>query len=140
MRISEVSPSWRISIALHIFVNTIRYHMLFKHRLKLWQLQSKNLQSQCCGYGMFIQVTDFSIPDPVSRGRKDPVSGSASKNLSIFNPKIFFYALGNMIRDVHPGSGFFPIPNLGSWGQKRTGIPDPGSATLSRDSGIESVL
>ncbi len=38
------------------------------------------------------------------QGQKDPGSGSASKNLSIFNPKNCL-ALGNMIRDFHPGSG-----------------------------------
>jgi hypothetical protein len=40
------------------------------------------------------QILDpnFSIPDPGSRVKKipDPGSGSASKNLSIFNPKNCF--------------------------------------------------
>jgi hypothetical protein len=41
---------------------------------------------------------------PQIKGQKDPGSGSASKNLSIFNPKNCFSALGNMIWDVHLGS------------------------------------
>jgi hypothetical protein len=41
-----------------------------------------------------IRDPNYSIPDPGSR--KD--SGSATKNFSIFNPK-----LGKMIWDVHPG-------------------------------------
>jgi hypothetical protein len=41
---------------------------------------------------MFFQDPTFPIPDPVFRVKKvpvpDPRSGSAIKNLSIFNPKI----------------------------------------------------
>ncbi len=36
-----------------------------------------------------------------------------------------------MIRDVHPVSGFFSIPDRGSRGQKLKIAPDPGSATLT---------
>ncbi len=61
----------------------------------------------------------FSIPDPGSRIR--------IKEFKYFNPKIGFYALGNMIRVVNPGSGsgFFPIPDPGV---KKA--PNSGSATL----------
>jgi hypothetical protein len=38
---------------------------------------------------------------PWSRVGKDPGSGSALKNLSIFDPKNFNYALEIMIRDGH---------------------------------------
>jgi len=53
---------------------------------------------QCCGSGMYIS---------------DPGSASASEN----------YDLGNMIRNVNPGSRswFLPIPDPGSKGQKGTG-------------------
>jgi len=64
------------------------------------------------------------IPDPKSQINADPVlriryvysdpgpeSRSAPKNLSILNPTNCFQVLGNMIRDVHPGSRFFPIPD-----------------------------
>ncbi len=63
--------------------------------------------SQCCRSGMFIPDPNFSIPDPGSKRFRipDPESGSASKNLSIFIPKNCFYAVGNMIQGVHPGSG-----------------------------------
>jgi hypothetical protein len=59
---------------------------------------------------------------PESRVKKIPDlgSGSASKNLSIFDPNNCFQALGNMIRDVHPGSRiqvlvFYPsrVPDSG---------------------------
>jgi hypothetical protein len=44
---------------------------------------------------------------PGSRVKKipDPGSGSALRNLSVFNPKNCFQALGNKIRDIHPRSG-----------------------------------
>jgi hypothetical protein len=51
------------------------------------------------------------------QGQKD--SESASKNLSIFNPKNCFLAFGNMIRDVH--LDFLPILDPRSRGQKGTG-------------------
>jgi hypothetical protein len=74
---------------------------------------------------------------PGSRVKKipDPGSGSASasKNVSIFNPKNCFSALGNMIRDVHPGSGFLFFTLLGPrlQGPKRHQIPNPGTAILA---------
>jgi hypothetical protein len=40
---------------------------------------------QCCESGMFIPDPNISIPDPGSK--RDPGSGSASKNFSIFNPE-----------------------------------------------------
>jgi hypothetical protein len=51
------------------------------------------------------RIRTFSIPDIGSKKIPDPGSGTASKNLSIFNPKNCFQALGNMIRDVYSGSG-----------------------------------
>jgi hypothetical protein len=66
---------------------------------------------------------NFSIPDPRSRVKKipDPGSESASKNLSIFNPKNGFSALENMIPDVHPGSGSWHFTHPGSRGIIGTG-------------------
>jgi hypothetical protein len=63
--------------------------------------------------------SNFSIPDPGS--------GSASKNLSIFNPKNCFQAPGKMIWDVHLGSRIrtFPIPD-----PRVKKATDPGSRTL----------
>ncbi len=73
--------------------------------------------------GSLIQIFPFWIPES---GSKRFRFGSASKNLSVFNPKTCFQALGNMIRDVlsYPGSW---IPDLiffhpGSWVR----IPNPG--------------
>jgi hypothetical protein len=68
--------------------------------------QIRYLLPQCCGPGMFIPDPNFSLPDPGSKKHPDPGSESASKNISIFNPKNCFLTLGNMIRNVHPGSGF----------------------------------
>ncbi len=80
----------------------------------------------------FIPDPNFSIPDPGSRVKTipDTGSGSASKNLSIFNPTNCYCALRNMIRDVHPESGSWFFTHPGSWiqGSKRHRIPDP--ATL----------
>ncbi len=52
------------------------------------------------------------LPDPGSdlfqpriQGWHDPGSGSASKNLNIFNPKNWYQFRKNSTRDVHPGSG-----------------------------------
>jgi hypothetical protein len=56
------------------------------------------LYNQCCRSGMF---------------------GSASKNLSIFNPKIVCKLFANIIRDVHPGSQIQGVKKAS----------DPGSAT-----------
>ncbi len=74
----------------------------------------------------------FFIPGPGSRVKKIPDpgsgSGSASLNLSVFNSKNCLQALGNMIRDVYPGSGsririliFYPFR-----------IPDPGPVSRIR--------
>jgi hypothetical protein len=43
---------------------------------------------------------------PGSRVEKNSGSRSASQEFKYFNPKNFFKALGNMIRVVHPGSGY----------------------------------
>ncbi len=86
-----------------------------------------------------------------SRIQGQKYSGSASKKLSIFNPKNCFKAVEKMIWDVHHGSRIriFPItdPNPGSKGQKTTGsrihgskrhrIPDSGSATLRESSALK---
>jgi hypothetical protein len=80
------------------------------------------------------RIRIFSIPDP---NFSIPATGSASKNLSILNPKNCFLALGNMTRFVHPGSRipiliFYPsrIPD-----PRVKKAPDPGSgfATLDGD-------
>jgi hypothetical protein len=71
-----------------------------------------------------IRIFPSRTRDPGSRVKKipDPGSGSASKNLSIFNPINCFYALGNMIRNVHPKSGSYIFIPPGSRGQKGTGF------------------
>jgi hypothetical protein len=68
---------------------------------------------QCCGSGMFITDpgSEFfhPVPDPGSRVKKIPDSGSGSllKNLSIFNPKIVskHEEIFSGMSIVHPGSG-----------------------------------
>jgi hypothetical protein len=72
----------------------------------------------------------------------DPDSGSRIRiNLSILTQKIGFQALGNMIRDVHPGSGsrimiFYPSRTLDPGGKKTS---DPGSGTLILDALIKNI-
>ncbi len=62
-------------------------------------------RKQCCGSGIFIPGTSFFNPGSRVKKISDPGSGSASKNLSIFNPKIAKFSEEGMIWDVHPGSG-----------------------------------
>jgi hypothetical protein len=80
---------------------------------------------------------ESSIPDPNffhpgSRVKKIPDPGSAPKNLSIFNPKNCFKALGNMIRDVH--HDFLSIEDIRTSdpGVKKAPDPGSGSATLQK--------
>jgi hypothetical protein len=110
------------------------YIEIFIHILNLNATVSNSVPDPGCLYRS--PGSKFFIPDP---GQKVPGSGSASKNLIIFNPKNCFQALRNMIRDVHPDPGpdFFPsrvqIPDAdpGPQGKKKTQkAPDPGSGTL----------
>jgi hypothetical protein len=70
--------------------------------------------NQCCGSGMLIPDPGSKYFHPASWAKKilDPVSESASKNLSIFNPKKRFLS-------SHMILGFFTHP--GSRYQKGTG-------------------
>jgi hypothetical protein len=83
---------------------------------------------------MFVLDPILAIPDPGSTVDKilDPGSGSASKNVSIFNPKNLFLSFGMFI----PDSDFFPscIP-----GQGVKKAPDPGSAIMLK-SNLETTL
>jgi hypothetical protein len=80
----------------------------------------------------------FSIPDPGSRVKRFRIR---IKEFNFFNPKKWFYSLGNMFRVVQPGSGsrtriliFYPrIPDPEPGvkrhriqGSKKPRIPDPG--------------
>ncbi len=78
-----------------------------------------------------MQLVNSSVVDPVCLSRirlfSIPDPGTASRNLSILSQKNGFYALGNMIRVVHPRSRIriltsYPsrIPDPGSRGQKGT--------------------
>jgi hypothetical protein len=81
----------------------------------------------CCGFGMFIPDPNFFIPDP-NFSIPDPGSKwSASKNLSIFNPKIF-YKLWEISGMFIPDQDldFLPSPDPGV---KKA--PDPRSATMT---------
>jgi hypothetical protein len=67
-------------------------------------------EEQFCGAGMF-------SPDP---NFFHSYSRIRVKEFKSFNPKNCFPALGNMIRVVHPGSGFLTIPDPVFRGQKGT--------------------
>ncbi len=97
-------------------------------------LANNHCFGQCCGSGMFILDPHYFHP----RSRVKKIPGSRIrirfKEFKYFNPKNCFQALGNMIQDVHSGSGsririliFYPsrIPDLGV---KKSSYP--GSATL----------
>jgi hypothetical protein len=68
---------------------------------------------QCCTSEMFIPDPNFSIPDTGSKRFRIP---DPQQKISVF---LTLKALGEMIWNVHTGSGFFPIPDTKS-----------GSATL----------
>jgi hypothetical protein len=74
---------------------------------------------------MFIPDQIFSIPDPGS--------GSASKNLSFFNPKLLLSSRkcdpGCSSRIPDPDLDFFYPSRIPEPGVKKA-APDPGSATL----------
>jgi hypothetical protein len=57
--------------------------------------QDPALLSKDCGSAMFIQNPNFPIPGPGSRVKKtlDSGTGSATKNISIFNPKNLYPVL-----------------------------------------------
>ncbi len=57
-----------------------------------------------CLYWIQYPGSEFFHPGSRIQGQKDPESGSASKNLSIYKPKNCLEVLGNVIRDVHPRS------------------------------------
>ncbi len=71
-------------------------------------------------------VPRVADPGCLSRIRYFP-SRIRIKEFKHFNPKNCFYALGNMIRVAHPGSGywFFTHPESLIQGSKRHRIPDP---------------
>ncbi len=74
------------------------------------------------------RILIFSIPE---LNFYHPGSRIRIKEYKYFNPKNCFYALGNMIRDVHPGSGswiFYPSRIPDRWVSK---APDPGSGSAT---------
>jgi hypothetical protein len=97
--------------------------VLLSHTISLNWFYRAVLRIQDVYLGSRIRI--FPSRDPGSKRFRNPVSRSASKNLSIFNPTNCFQALGNMIRDVHPGTGsrvrIFIIPDPGV---KKRRIPD----------------
>jgi hypothetical protein len=76
---------------------------------------------------VFILDPNFSIPDP-SRVKKiaDPVSGSASKNVSFFYPKIVSKLSEILSGMFIPGLDFLPFSDPGV---KKA--PDPGSGSAN---------
>jgi hypothetical protein len=73
-----------------------------------------------------------SIPDPGSRVKKIQDPGSASKNLSIYNPINCFHALGKMMFIPDPDPDFFPHPVSRIHSQKMTGSRIRNTAIYSR--------
>ncbi len=74
----------------------------------------------------------FTADVPVDK-IPDPGSGSTSKNLSIFNPKLIRTRTKfskNKIRNVHPRSCLWIFSYAGSWMKGVRKAPDPESAAL----------
>jgi hypothetical protein len=75
------------------------------------------------------------VPDPGSKRFPDPVSGSASKNLSILTQKIVsklsIIWSKMFIADTDPGSWFFYPSRTPDPGVKRHRIPVPGSGSAT---------
>ncbi len=117
----------RIQLVLWIWIQAGKNRHKKKTREEISYFGCRRFSlDKCCGSRMFIpdpEYAFFSIPDPGFRVKKILDTGSASKHLSIFNPKTCFSALGKMIWDVHPVSGFFFYP--GSRDQKQQRTPDP---------------
>ncbi len=82
---------------------------------------------------------DFFHPGSRNQGWQDPRSGSASTNLSIFNPKNWYYVLKKKIQDVQivpPGSGFF-LHTSRIKGSKNHRMPDPRSRLWIRNTRLK---
>jgi hypothetical protein len=112
--------------------------IMFPHELHIAPPYENSLL-QCCGSWMFIpdpgydffpsRIRTVSIPDPGSElsPSRIPDPGSASKNLSILNPKktkkLFLssrkYDPGCSSRIPDPDADFLPIPDPGSMRQKK---------------------
>jgi hypothetical protein len=82
---------------------------------------------QCCGSGTFIPDQNFFIPDPGSKRHRIPDLDPQIFYFYFYNPKNCYYAIGNAIRDVYPGFGFFPLSR----------IPDPAE---SKSTGPGSLI
>ncbi len=74
---------------------------------------------QCCGSGMYIRIPDPNFFHP---GSQICIKEFKYFRLSLKN---CFQVLGNMMRVVHPGSGFSTHPGSRIQGSKRHRIPDP---------------
>ncbi len=125
---------------IHTFLNNffaelkllrgIRKFFTYRYRNKL-HLEENSYRTSCVanpGCLSRIRIFPSLIPDPGSQiqGQKDSGSGSAAKNLNIFNPKNCFKALGKNCPGYHSWIGiliFYPsrIPYPGV---KKA--PDPG--------------
>jgi hypothetical protein len=68
---------------------------------------------------------EFSYPGSRVQEQKDTRIRIHVKEFKYFNPKICFQALGNVIQNIHPGSGscFFTHPGFQIQGSKRHRIP-----------------
>ncbi len=89
------------------------------YRQKVWNPNASVADPRCLSR---IPHPNFSIPVQGSKRFWIP-----DPNQRIFSPKNCCQALGNIICDVHPGSGFFFHPGSGSriQGSKKHCIPNP---------------
>jgi hypothetical protein len=83
---------------------------------------------QCCGLGMYIPDPNFFHPGSEFFPSRIP---DLHQRILVFYPKKNFYALGNMIWVVHPGSGSLVFTHPGSRIQGVKKAPDPGSGSAT---------
>ncbi len=123
---------WKICLIIifrykYLVLIALGVHTLLKPFSTIWKMCSRT--SSVADLGCLSRIRFFPswIPDLGPKRFRIPDPGSASKNLSSFYPKNCFWALDNMIRDVHPGSGSWIFTHTGSWiqGSKMHRIPDP---------------
>jgi hypothetical protein len=76
---------------------------------------------------MFIPYTNFSIPDPRSKGFLIPDPESHQRIQVFLTQKIVskLSEIGSGMFTLDPDLDFLPIPDHGSRGQKGPRIPDP---------------
>ncbi len=121
--------NWRTVVYTHTQLHSHHHPIPI---LNFHQLKSLTYtESSVADPGWLFRI-EFFHPRSRIQGLQDPVPHQIiSVFLSDFNPKNCFYALGNIIRDVHPAGS--PDPDFFS-------IPDPDTQHWQREEFLNSYL